>query len=51
MEKKPVGYFKLENWKNQAQIDRGSGFDDHRFLQVLSHFCGFEPQPRRDFLF
>ena len=23
MEKNPAGYFKLENWKNQVQIDRG----------------------------
>jgi hypothetical protein len=23
LEKNPAGYFKLENWKNQVQIDRG----------------------------
>ena len=24
--KNPAGYFKLENWKNQVQIDRGNGW-------------------------
>jgi hypothetical protein len=25
LEENPAGYFKLENWKNQVQIDRGDG--------------------------
>jgi hypothetical protein len=25
LEKNPAGYFKLENWKNPVQIDRGVG--------------------------
>ena len=27
MEKNPAGYFKLENWKNQVQINRGREWD------------------------
>ena len=34
MEKNPAGYFKLENWKNPVQIDKGM------FTFIFSHHTG-----------
>ena len=39
----------LKSYSNKRTFSWHSGFDGHRFLQVMSHFRGFEPQLRRFF--
>ena len=39
----------LKSYSNKRIFSWHSGFDGHRFLQVMSHFRGFEPQLRRFF--
>ena len=40
----------LKSHPNERTFSWHSGFEGHRFLQVLSHFRGFEPHLRRYFL-
>ena len=39
----------LKSYSNERTFSWHSGFEGHRFLQVLSHFRGFEPHLRRYF--
>ena len=39
----------LKSYPNERTFLSRSGFNLHRFLLVLSHFRGFEPQPRTYF--
>ena len=41
----------LKSHPNERTFSWHSGFEGHRFLQVLSHFRGFEPHQRRYFFF
>ena len=41
----------LKSYPNERTFSSRSGFDLHRFLQVLSHFHGFEPQWRTYFFY
>ena len=43
------GHLTLKSYSNKRTFSWHSSFDGHRFLQVRSHFRGFEPQLSRFF--